>query len=107
MEPSASALLRVDCDLAPLVDEIARRVADVVLERLADGPDTPWMLMDEAIAYTRIPDGTFKKWVAEGRIPSHGGKRRLFHRRELDLALGYRGARLGGPLPRLPATSGA
>jgi excisionase family DNA binding protein len=50
------------------------------------------MLMDEAITYTRIPEGTFRKWVAEGRIPSHGGKRRLFHRGELDVALGYTGA---------------
>jgi hypothetical protein len=47
------------------------------------------MLMDEAIAYTRIPDGTFRKWVAQGRIPSHGGKRKLLHWAELDAALGY------------------
>ena len=47
------------------------------------------MLMEEAIAYTRVPAGTFRKWVAEGRIPAHGGKRKLFHRAELDAALGY------------------
>jgi excisionase family DNA binding protein len=44
---------------------------------------------DEAIAYTRIPAGTFRKWVAAGRIPAHGGRRKLFHRTDLDAALGY------------------
>ncbi len=47
------------------------------------------MSMAEAIAYTRIPAGTFRKWVAAGRIPAHGGRRKLFHRDELDAALGY------------------
>jgi excisionase family DNA binding protein len=89
MDTSTRALLRADCELGPLADEIARRVAEIVLERLAHGQGTPWMLMNEAIAYTRIPDGTFRKWVADGRIPSHGGKRRLFHRAELDAALGH------------------
>ena len=37
--------------------------------------ESPWMLMEEAIDYTRVPAGTFRKWVAEGRIPAHGGKR--------------------------------
>jgi len=50
------------------------------------------MAMEEAIAYTRIPAGTFRKWVAAGRVPSHGGRRKLFHRDELDAALGYRSA---------------
>jgi hypothetical protein len=36
-----------------------------------------------------IPAGTFRKWVAAGRIASHGGRRKLFHRAELDAALGY------------------
>jgi excisionase family DNA binding protein len=47
------------------------------------------MAMDEAIAYTRIPAGTFHKWVAAGCIPAHGGRRKLFHRDELDAALGF------------------
>jgi len=38
------------------------------------------MAMEEAIAYTRIPAGTFRKLVAAGRIPAHGGRRKLFHR---------------------------
>ena len=48
--------------------------------------------MEEAIAYTRIPAGTFRKLVAAGRIPAHGGRRKLFHRDELDdKALGHGG----------------
>jgi excisionase family DNA binding protein len=47
------------------------------------------MAMEEAIACTRIPAGTFRKWVAAGRIPALGGRRKLFHRDELDAALGY------------------
>ena len=43
--------------------------------------------MDEAITYTRIPPGTFRKLVAAGRLPVHGGQRKLFHRDELDAAL--------------------
>jgi excisionase family DNA binding protein len=39
--------------------------------------------------YTRVPAGTFRKWVAAGRIPAHGGRRKLFHRDELDAALGH------------------
>jgi hypothetical protein len=33
------------------------------------------MAINEAIAYTRVPAGTFRKWVAAGRIPAHGGRR--------------------------------
>lgn len=47
------------------------------------------MDMGEAIEYARIPPGTFRKWVAAGRIPAHGGRRKLFHRAEVDAALGY------------------
>lgn len=34
--------------------------------------------MDEAIEYTRIPAGTFRKLVAAGRLPAHGGRRKLY-----------------------------
>jgi excisionase family DNA binding protein len=81
--------VRVDLDLDQLVDELATRVAAAVAERIASPPASPWMNMEEAIAYTRVPEGTFRKWVAAGRIPAHGGRRKLFHRTELDAALGY------------------
>jgi len=82
--------LRLDLDLDRLVDEVATRVAAEVAHRIASEASSPWMAMEEAIAYTRIPAGTFRKWVAAGRIPAHGGRRKLFHRDELDAVLGYR-----------------
>lgn len=86
---AARPALRLDLDLDRLVDELATRVAAEVASRIASQAPSPWMAMDEAIAYTRIPAGTFRKWVAAGRIPAHGGRRKLFHRDELDAALGY------------------
>jgi len=84
--------VRFDFDLDRLVDELATRVAAEVAERIASPPATPWMSMEEAIAYSRVPEGTFRKWVAAGRIPAHGGRRKLFHRSEVDAALGYEAA---------------
>lgn len=82
--------MRLDVDLDRLVDEVATRVAAELADRIvSQAPQSPWMAMDEAIAYTRIPAGTFRKWVAAGRIPAHGGRRKVFHRSELDAALGY------------------
>jgi excisionase family DNA binding protein len=76
-------------DLAPIAERVAQHVAEVLREHLDRERESPWMLMEEAIDYTRVPPGTFRKWVADGRIPAHGGKRKLFHRAELDAALGY------------------
>jgi excisionase family DNA binding protein len=84
--------LRLEFDLDRLVDEVATRVAAELADLIASQAPSPWMAMEEAIAYTRIPAGTFRKWVAAGRVPSHGGRRKLFHRDELDAALGYSGA---------------
>jgi excisionase family DNA binding protein len=93
-------------DLDRLVDEVATRVAAELSKRIASEASSPWMAMEDAIAYTRVPARTFRKWVAAGRIPAHGGRRKLFHRAELDAALGYeppRPARAGMP----PATTSA
>jgi excisionase family DNA binding protein len=84
--------MKVDLDLDRLVDELVTRVAAELAPRIASGPVSPWMNMEEAIAYTRVPAGTFRKWVAAGRIPAHGGRRKLFHREELDAAQGYQRA---------------
>jgi excisionase family DNA binding protein len=89
--------LRLDIDLDRLVDEVATRVAAELADRMASEAPSPWMAMEEAIAYTRIPAGTFRKWVAAGRIPAHGGRRKLFHRAELDTALGYSDPESNGP----------
>ena len=90
--------MRLDLDLDRLIDEVATRVAAELADRIASQAPSPWMAMDEAIAYTRVPAGTFRKWVAAGRIPAHGGRRKLFHRDELDAALGFVSA---PPAPRL------
>ena len=50
------------------------------------------MAIEEAVAYTRTRAGTFRKLVAAGRLPAHGGRRKLFHRDELDAALRHGGA---------------
>jgi hypothetical protein len=50
------------------------------------------MSTEEAIAYSALPPGTFRKKAAAGEIPSHGGKTKIFHRAEVDRALGYRSA---------------
>lgn len=82
----------------PIPNELIERVAEGIAERAFDlfaermAADTPWMTTEEAIAYTRIPAGTFDKLAARGRIPSHsadGGRRKLYHRDELDRFLGY------------------
>ena len=83
--------MRLEIDLDRLADEVAARVAARLADGIASEPASPWMAMEEAIAYTRIPAGTFRKWVAAGRIPAHGGRRKLFHRDELDAALGHDG----------------
>jgi hypothetical protein len=82
--------LRIDFDLDRLIDEVATRVAAELADRMASPAPSPWMVMEEAIAYTRIPAGSFRKWVAAGRIPAHGGRRKLLHRSELDAAPGLR-----------------
>lgn len=77
-------------------------MAAEVAQRIGTDQQSPWMDMTEAIAYSRVPAGTFRKWVAAGRIPSHGGRRKLFHRDELDAALGYvRPGANGTPRPSI------
>lgn len=72
-----------------LLDELADRIASRVLNEISRTERSPWMCMDAAIEYTQTPAGTFPKTAAEGRIPSHGSRRKLFHRAELDASLGY------------------
>lgn len=74
--------------MAMLPDEWVSGLADAIYSRLADrlGDDTssPWKNTSEAIEYTRIPEGTFRKLAAARAIPSHGGRTRIFHRNDLD-----------------------
>jgi hypothetical protein len=72
-----------------LADELADRLAPKVAALMTDSsPDaTPWLTTAEAIEYSRLPEGTFRKLAACGKIPSHGGRAKLFYRPELDRAL--------------------
>ncbi|HEX5193670.1 MAG TPA: hypothetical protein VFW09_12775 [Solirubrobacteraceae bacterium] len=72
-----------------IVDELATRLASRVAEVVnRDMPAaTPLLNTREAIEYSRMAEGTFRKLAASGKIPSHGGKSKLFYRPELDQAL--------------------
>jgi hypothetical protein len=77
-----------------LADELAERVAEHLAPRVAelvsDGPAvhaSPWLTTAQAIEYSRLPEGTFRKLLACGKIPCHGGRAKLFYRPELDQAL--------------------
>jgi hypothetical protein len=90
-----------DAALYVLADAVAQRVA-AKLDELQPG-SSPWLTREEAIAYTRLPKGTFDKRAACGEFPSHGGRTKVFHRAELDAALGYAGGGGGRPLRRSDA----
>jgi hypothetical protein len=72
-----------------LADELAKALAPKVAELVtARSPCTsPWLTTAEAVTYSRLPEGTFRKLAACGKIPSHGGRAKLFYRPELDQAL--------------------
>jgi len=73
-------------DLAERVaEQLAPRVAELVSDRTA--PRSPWLTTAEAIDYSRLPEGTFRKLMSSGKIPSHGGRAKLFYRPEIDQAL--------------------
>lgn len=65
---------------------LAEHVVGAVEERLG-ALTSPWLSKAEAIEYTKLRPGTFRDLAASGRIPSHGGKTKVFHRDELDRAL--------------------
>lgn len=76
-----------------LADEVARRLADRLAPQMAElvprrsADSSPWLTTREAIAYTKLPEGTFRKLASCGKIPSHGGRAKLFYRPEVDDAL--------------------
>jgi hypothetical protein len=68
-----------------VIDQVAQRVAERIRPQLPQGNSSPWLSTDEAITYCRLPEGTFRKLVAAGRIRHNGTERRhIFHRDELD-----------------------
>ncbi len=76
-----------------LTDELAQRVAEHVAPRVAElisersAESSPWLTTRQAIGYSGLPEGTFRKLAASGKIPSHGGRAKLFYRPEIDQAL--------------------
>jgi hypothetical protein len=73
-----------------LFDALAQRLARLLTDWMADHLSTessPWLTFEEAVEYTKVPAGTFRKLSAEGTFTAHGGKRKVYHRHELDSAL--------------------
>ena len=79
-------------DLALRVAEhLAPRVTELISERSSDS--SPWLTTRQAVSYSGLAESTFRKLAACGKIPSHGGKAKLFYRPEIDQALlGSKGA---------------
>jgi hypothetical protein len=77
-----------DAFLDALAHRLASRLAEQTADQLA-APygGSPWMTFEEAVEYTRVPAGTFRKLSADGTFTAHGGKRKIYHRQELDAAL--------------------
>jgi hypothetical protein len=82
-----------------VIEDLAQRVAEYLAPRLAhlasngSGEGSPWLTTREAVAYSKLPEGTFRKLASSGKIPSHGGRTKVFYRPEIDDALlDYAGA---------------
>jgi hypothetical protein len=95
--PPGSGLIERD-DARPIeipgtfLDALAIGLAARLVEQIADRlpiphEGSPWMTFEEAVEYARVPAGTFRKLSADGTFTAHGGKRKIYHRQELDAAL--------------------
>jgi len=85
-------------------DALADRLAPRLAERLgvpALSGASPWMTFEEAVEYTKVPAGTFRKLSAAGTFTPHGGKRKVYHRHELDAALSQSHRRPGISSPAM------
>jgi excisionase family DNA binding protein len=66
-----------------LVEAIAARAAELVVEQLGNG--SPWLTREAAARYLSLPVSHLEK---SGAIPCHReGRRVLYHRHELDAYL--------------------
>jgi hypothetical protein len=71
-----------------LAEQLADRLAPRVVELLSqNAPPSPWLSTQEAVDYSSLPESTFRKLASCGKIPSHGGRTKLFYRPEIDQAL--------------------
>lgn len=67
--------------------DLYKVVKDAVGDSLPKPDDKEWLTSDEAMAYLRMPPGTFYKLTASGKLKGHkhaGGQRMYFTKAELD-----------------------
>ncbi len=78
-----------------VVEAIAARAAEIVLERLGDNGRSPWLTVAEAAEHLHLPRQQLYKLTGARRVPFRKvGRRILLHRGELDAWLdGYREGR--------------
>jgi hypothetical protein len=63
----------------------ASLIKQAVREALEEQNQSPWLNTEDAIRYSALPAGSFRKYVADGRIRHRGTeKRHIFRRDELD-----------------------
>jgi excisionase family DNA binding protein len=67
-------------------DDLARRVASVVLESLPASDPSPWLNVDRAAGYLDTTPDAIRGMVKRGRLPVHRSStgRLLFRREDLD-----------------------
>jgi hypothetical protein len=77
------------------LEALARRVAELLADLPpAAEPASPWLNTEHAAEYLDKQVGTFREEVRAGRWPFRlEGKRKYFHRAELDAARGQPGRR--------------
>lgn len=69
-----------------LVEAIAERAAEIVLERRREADaGSPWLSVADGAAYLSISERQLQRAITKGKITSTTiGRRRLLHRDELD-----------------------
>jgi hypothetical protein len=84
VNPTRPAAALPNVSVEQLVSALAKAIAQEIDDDASAASSPSWLRKSEAISYSRMPKGTFEKLSASGRIRSHGGKTKLYHRVELD-----------------------
>jgi len=83
----SSAFVEIALPLA-VVEAVAERAAEIVVERLAAGSEDRWMGVEDAARYLACKPRRIYDLHSQRRIPAHkDGSRLLFRRSELDAYL--------------------
>ncbi len=93
---------------AELLDEIARRVVDLLHDRTSDpAPSSPWLSVAEAAEYLRCKPKRVYDLVSQQRLPGHhDGGRLLLRRDEIDIYLSDPADTPLTPAPNTPRLQG-